>query len=83
MSHSSKIMHLDPFILDLRIFANDMYILYIAGFTVIKFCTIYFMTFYTVTFETNCWQEKVSYGLWNEYPANTQSIYVPQHTVDV
>lgn len=29
-----------------------MYILYIAGLTVIKFCTIYFMTFYNVTFET-------------------------------
>lgn len=55
MSHSSKTMHFDPFILDLRVFANGMYILYIAGFTVIKFCTIYFMTFYTVTFETNCW----------------------------
>lgn len=56
MSHSSKIMHFNPFILvDLRIFANDMYILYLAGLTVIKFCTIYFMTFYTVTFETNHW----------------------------
>lgn len=39
----------------LRIFANDMYIPYTAGFTVIKFCTIYFMTFYTVTYETNHW----------------------------
>lgn len=71
MSHSSKTMHFDPFILDLRVFANGMYILYIAGFTVIKFCTICFMTFYTVTFETNCRQEKVPYGLWSEYPADT------------
>lgn len=56
MSHSSKNMHFNSFILvDLRIFAIDMYILYIAGFTVIEFCTIYFMTFYTVTFETNHW----------------------------